>query len=149
MLSDLREHRDWRNCESVNEIVSRKRAHSRVAFPFMSLVRARVLGAMLSWGLVACHGRAGEAPRAQPVYDHSCQADADCFMVSSCCPSPCGTELVNARDIARANNDLQCDSSEQCPVAGGCIEHQSLCVEHVCKIVFVGDAAYRKREPAP
>ena len=108
-----------------------------------------MLGVLLGFVLAACHGHARHPAGNPPAYDHSCKTDSECVLVNSCCPSPCGTELVNVRDLQRANADLQCDPDEKCPVAGGCIENQDLCVEGTCKIVFAGDPAFRKRNPAP
>jgi len=105
-----------------------------------------VLGLTFALEIGACHARGATTTQARPTYDHSCQVDHDCGSARSCCPSPCPTDPINVRDVERANQDLHCDPDEQCPVAGGCVENQILCVAGSCKVVFAGDPAFRQRK---
>ena len=84
-----------------------------------------------------------------PAFDTSCKTDAECTPAPACCPAPCTSEVINVKEVQRAQDALVCDRDQQCPVAGSCITHQYLCVANTCKLVFVNDANYRPRKAAP
>jgi hypothetical protein len=106
-------------------------------------VRALLLALLLS----ACARDA--APRSTPTYDTSCEHDWDCVPAPGCCPAPCTSIVINAKDQARARNDLRCDPAEHCPVAGSCQTHEYLCVRNACKLVLYDEPDFRKRETPP
>jgi hypothetical protein len=90
------------------------------------------------------------APTAQPAtYDTSCNQDWECVPAPGCCPAPCSSLVINARDEPRARADLHCDPAAQCPSAGGCETFAYLCLAHTCKILFANEPGFRKRESAP
>ena len=96
--------------------------------------------------LPACHKRTSAPAR---PYDTSCRHDWDCTPAPDCCVMPCSSDVINVSELPRARDDLSCDSSQQCPVAGGCPTFAYLCVQNVCKIAFEGDGVFRKREVQP
>jgi len=89
---------------------------------------------------------ASKAPRS---YDRSCAEDWDCVPAPSCCVAPCTELVINAKEQARARDDLRCDPAEHCPVAGGCPTFQYLCVRNACKIAFSNDPDFRQRQVRP
>ena len=106
-----------------------------------------VLVALLA--VAGCHGTS-KAP--VPVtLDSSCEHDWDCTPAPQCCPTPCTSNVINARDLDRAWAALSCPSGEQCPVAGGCLTHAYLCVDRTCKLVLSNEPGFRERQvpPAP
>lgn len=96
---------------------------------------------------------ADAAKQAPKPWDLSCEKDDECVAVraAGCCPSPCPTGVVNARDQARVEAELaeSCKSQPPlpCPSAGGCRGHSISCVQRQCKVVFEGDPGYRERSP--
>jgi hypothetical protein len=81
-----------------------------------------------------------------PPLDSSCTKDDDCMPAPGCCPAPCTSEVINVKDMPKAQERLaQCPKDQVCPSAGGCRTFAYLCVEKKCALVFEGDSGYRKR----
>ena len=89
------------------------------------------------------------APRASRGYDTTCENDWDCVPAPGCCPAPCTEVVINAKEQARARDELHCNPNERCPVAGSCLTHAYLCVRNACKIAFSNDADFRQRNVPP
>jgi hypothetical protein len=78
--------------------------------------------------------------------DTSCLKDSDCVPAPGCCPSPCTSYVINAKELPRAQKELEsCPKDQPCPSAGGCISHAYLCVTGKCALVTQGDPAYHVR----
>lgn len=95
---------------------------------------------------------AGEDAAAAAAWqpDRSCTRDDECRPAPSCCPMPCNGDVINVRDLARAQAELRktCPRTPaDCPVAGSCPGHAYLCVDGACALVMEGDPSYRA--PAP
>ncbi len=109
-------------------------------------VRHVLAACLLLTGVPGCHKQTKAPSR---PYDTSCRHDWECTPAPECCVAPCSSDVINANELQRAQDDLSCDSSVQCPVAGGCPTFAYLCVQNECKIAFEGDAVFRKREIQP
>jgi hypothetical protein len=82
-----------------------------------------------------------------PPFDTSCTQDSDCAPAPGCCPSPCTSDVINVKDLPRAQALLDdCPKERVCPSAGGCRTFAYLCVESKCALVFEGDKSYRPRQ---
>jgi hypothetical protein len=108
----------------------------------------RALLAFAWLALVACKG-GGKGPPVPITYDSSCEHDYDCVPAPGCCPAPCTSFVINAREEARAHDDLDCSGSGPCPVAGPCLSHEYLCVQRTCRLVLANEPEYRPREARP
>jgi hypothetical protein len=91
-----------------------------------------------------------EQPRAKPPepppLDTSCSKDDDCMPAPTCCPAPCNEEVINVKDMPKAQDRLgSCPKDQVCPSAGGCRTFQYLCAEKKCALVFEGDPGYHER----
>ena len=100
----------------------------------------------------ACEKRSAEplataAKRSAPLAT-DCVADEDCVPAPACCPGPCTGEVINRRDLVRAQSDVtrSCADDQACPSAGSCTTHAYLCVNGTCKLVFEHEPEYRERK---
>src|SRR5689334_3074384 len=97
--------------------------------------------AFVSAFIVAC-GKRSEAPPASWQPDRSCVSSEECRQIDGCCPSPCSSLVINARDVEKMRRrlDEECKKQkpEECPQAGSCAEHAYLCVRGQCALVLEG-----------
>ncbi|HXK18125.1 MAG TPA: hypothetical protein VNG33_10005 [Polyangiaceae bacterium] len=86
-------------------------------------------------------------PRAEPPpLDNSCVQDADCAPAPACCPAPCTSDVINVKELPKAQDRLAaCPKDQQCPSAGGCRTFAYLCAQKKCALVFEGDPGYHQR----
>lgn len=104
----------------------------------------RSLGLIVASSLlaIACGKRDPEPPPASWQPDRSCVASADCAPAPSCCPAPCTGDVINVKDLSRAQArvDAHCtkEARAQCPQAGGCQTHVYACVRSQCALVTQG-----------
>lgn len=88
-------------------------------------------------------------PLIEPEWDRSCSSDSECVPSPGCCPAPCTEDVINERELERANEwvEKHCDKSEECPSAGDCMTHAYLCVRGTCKLVYDDSPDDRERQP--
>ena len=97
----------------------------------------------------AC-SRGSEPERAAPTEpawqpDRSCAAHDECRPAPSCCPMPCNGDVINVKDMDRAQKELRrtCpETPDDCPQAGSCPGHEYMCIQGSCKLVMEGDPEY-------
>lgn len=91
--------------------------------------------------VVAACGKREAAPPASWEPDRSCATADDCGPSPTCCPSPCGGDPINKRDIAMMQRrvDATCDKKECSKVvAGACVAHMTMCLRGRCTMVMEG-----------
>lgn len=97
--------------------------------------------------LVAC-GKHSEAPPASWEPDRSCVSSDECRPVEGCCPAPCASLVINARDMdkmrARVAEQCKTQKREQCPQAGACLTNKIMCLRGQCAVVFEGSPDWPK-----
>jgi len=89
----------------------------------------------------------GRAATPKKPFDDACAKDDDCTAAPNgrgCCPAPCTSVAFNKKELSRAD-ELACDPPQtNCPSAGGCLTHHTLCVDQKCKVVFSGQPGFRE-----
>lgn len=94
--------------------------------------------------LIGACGKRSNVPPVDWQPDRSCNSSDECRPVEGCCPAPCTSLVINARDVdaMRRRIESECTSAKraECPSAGACLEHRYLCVRGQCAIVFAGSA---------
>lgn len=92
--------------------------------------------------IAACGKRSADTPPpASWEPDRSCTSNDDCTTGPTCCPSPCGGPALNKRDVDKLQRrvDATCNKEDyKHIVAGGCVEHRTLCVRGQCTTVMAG-----------
>jgi hypothetical protein len=86
------------------------------------------------------------AARSAPELDTSCREDADCVPAPDCCPAPCTSDVINVKELPRAQKALEsCPKDRVCPNAGACVTQAYLCITGKCALVMQGNPAYHAR----
>jgi hypothetical protein len=98
--------------------------------------------------LVACRASspstndAPTGPAPALSLDRSCLNDRDCTAAPSCCGPPCTSDVINVKEVPRAQAALRCGAP--CPAYGDCETHAYLCVHGECTIVYQHEPDYRR-----